>query len=136
MSYSVKVSAVLVFLSILLSAPLRAGEWAGHGCEAVAQTQQEMNRQAEDDYRKSDAELNAVYRELMTHLSGEQKKALVEAELAWIRFRDSNCACWALVHKGGSLYPLMYFGYMKSMTDERTAQLKAMKRDMLIDEQR
>ncbi|MGV8120539.1 MAG: hypothetical protein AB2L14_12330 [Candidatus Xenobiia bacterium LiM19] len=40
------------------------------------------------------------------------------------------------MHKGGSLYPLMYFGYMKSMTDERTAQLKTMKKDMLIDEQR
>jgi uncharacterized protein YecT (DUF1311 family) len=129
-----RVTLLFLFLTLTLPTPLTAGEDRGES--ALAQTQHEMNQQAEDDYKKADAELNRVYRELMGHLSGGQKKALVDAEIAWIKFRDTNCACWAFVHKGGSLHPLMYFGHMQRMTEERTKQLKVMKRDLLIDEGR
>jgi len=136
MHRAAKITHIVIFLTLFLSAPLTAGESRESSAPAVAQTQHEMNRQAEDDYKKADAELNRVYRELMGHLSGDQKKALIDAELAWIQFRDTNCACWTLVHKGGSIYPLIYFGHMKSMTEDRTKQLRLMKRDMLIDEGR
>jgi uncharacterized protein YecT (DUF1311 family) len=126
----------MLFLILSLARPLSAGESQRQHLAPVAQTQHEMNQQAEDDYKKSDAELNRVYKDLMGHLTAEQKKAMIDAELAWIRFRDANCACWALPHKGGSLHPLMYFGYMKSMTDDRIKQLKDMKRDLLIDAQK
>jgi uncharacterized protein YecT (DUF1311 family) len=128
------VSLFLLLLALITTGRPTAGEYRSSSVSTVAQTQHEMNQQAEDEYKKADAELNRVYRELMGHLSGEQKKALTVAELAWIKFRDTNCACWALVHRGGSLYPLMHFGHMKSMTEERTKQLNVMKRDMLIDE--
>jgi uncharacterized protein YecT (DUF1311 family) len=123
----------LVFTAVLSGTLMAGRNEKGHD-PAIAQTQHEMNQEAENDYKKSDAELNRVYRELMGHISGDQKKALIDAELAWIKFRDSNCACWALVHKGGSIYPLMYFGHLKTMTDDRIRQLKFMKQDMLIDE--
>jgi uncharacterized protein YecT (DUF1311 family) len=40
---------------------------------------------------RQDATLNNNYRILMSKLSSDQKKALLEAERAWIAFRDANC---------------------------------------------
>ena len=43
---------------------------------------------------KQDARLNENYKRLMSKLSEERKKALLEAQRAWIRFRDANCTFW------------------------------------------
>jgi uncharacterized protein YecT (DUF1311 family) len=40
---------------------------------------------------RQDARLNRAYRELSSALPAERKKALVEAQRAWLRFRDLNC---------------------------------------------
>src|SRR5262245_57821026 len=39
---------------------------------------------------RQDAQLNDQYKKLMTKLSEEGSKALIEAQRAWIRFRDTN----------------------------------------------
>lgn len=44
-----------------------------------------------NDYQKVDKELNSVYNKLKNGLGIEDKKALVEAQKAWIKFRDLNC---------------------------------------------
>ena len=40
---------------------------------------------------RQDAQLNDNYKKLMAKLSPLRKQALVEAERAWIQFRDANC---------------------------------------------
>jgi uncharacterized protein YecT (DUF1311 family) len=44
--------------------------------------------------KQQDARLNENYKRLMSKLSEERKKTLLEAQRAWIRFRDANCAFW------------------------------------------
>ena len=44
--------------------------------------------------KQQDARLNENYKRLMSKLSEERKKALLEAQRAWIRFRDANCTFW------------------------------------------
>src|SRR5262245_244029 len=41
---------------------------------------------------RQDARLNESYRRLATKLSEERRKALLEAQRAWIQFRDANCS--------------------------------------------
>ena len=43
----------------------------------------------ENEYRKSDAELNKVYKKLYSSLVSATE--LVEAESAWVKFRDASC---------------------------------------------
>ena len=40
---------------------------------------------------RQDARLNANYKKLMAKLSAKRKKTLIEAQRAWIKFRDLNC---------------------------------------------
>jgi len=96
----------------------------------LAQSQQEMNRDARERYDKADAELNKVYKKLIAGIVKEQKNALTDAQLAWIKYRDANCACWASPNKGGSIYPLIYYGRMKTMTEERTAELRELMKEL------
>jgi uncharacterized protein YecT (DUF1311 family) len=44
--------------------------------------------------KQQDARLNENYKRLMSKFSEERKKTLLEAQRAWIRFRDANCAFW------------------------------------------
>src|SRR5262249_26692536 len=44
--------------------------------------------------KRQDARLNENYKRLMSKLTQERKNALLEAQRAWIMFRDANCAFW------------------------------------------
>jgi uncharacterized protein YecT (DUF1311 family) len=43
------------------------------------------------ELKRQDTLLNQNYRKLMASLQPERKKALQEAQRAWIKFRDTNC---------------------------------------------
>jgi uncharacterized protein YecT (DUF1311 family) len=43
--------------------------------------------------KQQDARLNENYKRLMSKLSEERKKTLLEAQRAWIRFRDAKVRC-------------------------------------------
>ena len=45
--------------------------------------------------RRQDARLNENYKRLISRLATARKNALVEAQRAWIRFRDANCGFYA-----------------------------------------
>jgi len=40
---------------------------------------------------RQDARLNENYKRLMSKVSAKRKKTLLEAQRAWIKFRDLNC---------------------------------------------
>ena len=44
-----------------------------------------------EQYQKVDKELNSVYNKLKKELKETDKKKLIEAQKAWIKFRDLNC---------------------------------------------
>ena len=43
------------------------------------------------NYEKADEELNSVYKKLKQKLTYEEKKLLLNAQRAWIQFRDNDC---------------------------------------------
>lgn len=92
-------------------------------------TQGAMNRCAEDEYRKADAELNRIYPQVMAKLSSEHKQKLKAAQLAWIQFRDAHCDCQAFTFDGGTMQPLIKFSCLESETNARIKQLKLLAED-------
>ncbi|WP_374398228.1 lysozyme inhibitor LprI family protein [Tabrizicola sp.] len=102
---------------------------------ANAVTQQDMNQCAYNDWEAADADLNTAYKRAMTLLKSwdadlpqaEQggAEALKEAQRAWITFRDRACEAEGYAMKGGSAEPLLVYGCMRQLTEDRTAQLVA-----------
>lgn len=103
-------------------------------CEKTAVTQLEMNNCAHQEYVKADAEMNRVYKQLMSVLTADQAKdqtKLREAQRAWVKYRDANCESESSLNEGGTIYPMVYDFCLASMTEERTKRL----RDMLANSQ-
>ena len=118
-----------VLLLACLSLPATAQEI---DCENAV-TQQDMNQCAYADWEAADADLNAAYKRALDLLTewdavlpeDEQggAEALREAQRAWIPFRDRACEAEGYAMKGGSAEPLLVYGCMRLLTEERTAHL-------------
>ena len=92
-------------------------------CKAP-KTQMAMNICASQAYQAADDELNATWRQLRERLGeGPQWQATLEAQRAWITFRDAHCESIALRYAGGSIQPLIRFDCLETTTRQRTAQL-------------
>lgn len=103
---------------------------------ANAMAQVDLNACAYQDWEAADAKLNAAYQDAMALLDewdanlpeAEQggAQALKEAQRAWITFRDKACEAEGYAFKGGSAEPLLVYGCMRLLTEERTAHLTGM----------
>jgi uncharacterized protein YecT (DUF1311 family) len=121
-----------LFALCLLSLPAAAQEI---DC-ANAMAQMELNQCAYDEWEAADAALNAAYKDAMAllkewdaNLPANEKggaEALKSAQRAWITFRDEACAAEGYAMKGGSAEPLLVYGCMRVLTEERTAHLTGM----------
>src|SRR3954451_21300820 len=84
---------------------------------ANAQTQLEMNECQGREYKKADAALNAVYRQLTAKIDDEGERAsLKAAQQAWIKYRDADCEFESYLNKGGTSYSLVYSGCLTALT--------------------
>lgn len=103
---------------------------------ATAELQMELTYCAEQDWLAADADLNAAYavaRKLMqgidSDLEASQRGAadyLRDGQRAWVMFRDATCAAEGYTVRGGSAEPMVIYGCRARLTEQRTADLKAM----------
>jgi uncharacterized protein YecT (DUF1311 family) len=103
---------------------------------ANAMAQSELNQCAYADWEAADAQLNLAYKRAMALLKEwdaglppEERggaEALRNAQRAWITFRDEACAAEGYAMKGGSAEPLLVYGCMRRLTEERTNHLLGM----------
>jgi uncharacterized protein YecT (DUF1311 family) len=110
-----------LFLGLVPAADLSASE---RDCKDAVSTA-EMRTCVNERYQAADAELNRVYRQLASQLSGMRREQLKAAQQAWIVFRDKNAAFAASVVEGGTLYPLLEITELTNLTKQRTDQLRA-----------
>ncbi|HEY0099755.1 MAG TPA: lysozyme inhibitor LprI family protein [Pyrinomonadaceae bacterium] len=92
-------------------------------------TQHELNRCAARARDKADAELNKVYRELIKDTETTERAKLRAAQLAWIRFRDTQCDYESVGNKGGSIYPMVHSFCLARVTNARVKQLQEILRE-------
>ena len=87
-------------------------------------TQLDMNICAGQVAKASDRELNRVYRQVRAKYKGTaQDDRLVTAQLAWMKFRDADCAVAAGRYEGGSMASMAYAGCVDRLTQQRTKDL-------------
>ena len=88
---------MLIVLGLLLSTPALAAADSDMTQEFLTCMDKSKGVTAEmidcisAETARQDARLNANYKKLMAKLSAKRKKTLLEAQRAWIKFRDLNC---------------------------------------------
>ncbi|MBO9330016.1 DUF1311 domain-containing protein [Achromobacter xylosoxidans] len=92
-----------------------------------AATQTDMSMCADQAYRKSDADLNAAYKEINARLKDDKTAATQfhAAQRAWLSFRDAECAFAAGGTSGSSAYPMAQSACLDKLTQARTKELRA-----------
>ena len=85
-----------------------------------------MNQCAGQAFKAADKELNTIYQQITGRLKDnpDGKKLLVNAQRAWVSFRDAECTFSASGVAGGSVYPLIYSECLTGMTKTRVESLK------------
>jgi uncharacterized protein YecT (DUF1311 family) len=102
-----------------------------------AQYQIEMNLCAAREFEAADAELNRQWAEtsarmkaLDAELDREHDRqpghfdTLLEAQRAWLRFRDAQCLSESFMARGGSMQPMLDSQCKTYLTVQRTEQLR------------
>jgi uncharacterized protein YecT (DUF1311 family) len=92
-------------------------------CEGSG-SQAEASACAHEKYKAADAELNRVYGQLAGVLDAEDKAALKESELAWIKYRDTTCVFESSQYKGGTMRGMIESFCLERVTKARAAELK------------
>jgi len=77
---------------------------------------------------RQDARLNHNYKNLLSKLAAERKSALIEAQRAWIRFRDTNCRFYA-DPEGGSAARMAAGECMLNAIAQRATELGLLTND-------
>lgn len=98
-----------------------------------------MNECAKRTLAEKDKALNAAYRKLLDSLKSdgtddtidfkEARRQLVEAQRAWIRFRDNDCSAMLTVSMNGTIRGVVYLGCLQARTEQRTRELENWLRD-------
>ena len=93
---------------------------------ANAMDQATMNECANAAYQKSDAQLNALYKQIKQRLKGDgaATKLFVATQRAWVAFRDAECKFSSSAVSGGSIYPTVYAECLDRLTKARVDDFK------------
>lgn len=91
---------------------------------AKAITQADLNMCASQAAKSADRKLNQVYQTLTGRLNQQAKVKLVDAQLAWIQFRDKACEFESSRYEGGSIAPLIYSSCIRNLTERRTKDIE------------
>jgi uncharacterized protein YecT (DUF1311 family) len=99
---------------------------AAAGCNTPGLSQADLNECYGNAYKKADAELNALYRQITGRLKNDQAttKLLVAAQRAWVVFRDAECGFSASGVAGGSAYGMILAICLAKLTDKRIDDFK------------
>ena len=123
----------IVFL--LVSLPSLAQDSAQYrACNDKAKTQMEMNACASQEAARSDAELNEVYRKLLSQAASQQEAVakIKAAERAWVAYRDAYMdAMYPAKDKQaeyGSIYPMEADLLRAKLTQQQVVALKELLR--------
>lgn len=110
----------LAGISVVAVGIILSGLWA------FAQNQMELTISADEALKKADAELNAVYAQVMSSLNDAQKALLKPSQVAWIKYRDLCTDSEGAMYEGGSIRPMIELNCAADVTTEKTGRLRGM----------
>ncbi len=115
--------ALLLALPLLAASAKTQKERQVQPCEGYG-SQAEATGCAHREYQAADAELNKVYKQLVSKLDAGQQEFLKKAETAWIKYRDADCEYEDSFYAGGTMRPMINYFCMARVTRARTAELR------------
>lgn len=74
------------------------------GCFATAISQYDMNVCTGQAFKKADAALNALYRQMMSRYEPADQALLKDSERKWLAYRDAECAFESNSTAGGDFH--------------------------------
>lgn len=107
---------IAIFFSIAMLPPWA---FATEKCDPNDQTQTGMNICAKADFDAADAKLNQLYKQLAGKAEGDEKKALRDAQRAWVAYRDAECIYETAGPEGGSIRPMEEWQCATALTTAR-----------------
>jgi uncharacterized protein YecT (DUF1311 family) len=96
-------------------------------------TQTDMNLCAARDLQQEDDRLNEFYGRLIPNISIAEENLLIDAQLAWINYRDAECEFSASAYLGGSIAPLIDANCRQALTSTRADELLAYLEDRSLE---
>lgn len=90
---------------------------------AFGQTQGAMNQTASKAAETADAAMNVRYKKLMAVLNTSERASLKKAQLAWLKYRDTEAEFLSLRSQGGSVHPMVYSQNVEQLTRKWTQEL-------------
>jgi uncharacterized protein YecT (DUF1311 family) len=96
-------------------------------------TTPDTNACAAVELKSAEAKLNQVYQRVLKALDkpdaphepySEMRKSLVEAQRAWVKFREADCHAVYLKHASGTIRTVMHIGCMQGHAEKRTKELE------------
>jgi uncharacterized protein YecT (DUF1311 family) len=114
-----------LLLTFIVAVPLGGTAQAQQCSDNSSQT--ELNQCAAEQFEAADKQLNADFRQIQKRLGkdADTKALLVEAQRAWISFRDAECTFQTSGAAQGSIFPLLYANCKTALTTDRVRQLKS-----------
>ncbi len=88
-------------------------------------TQYELNGKAKKKFEDSKVKLNLILEQLLSKLNPKEKEALEKSQKSWEEYSIEQAFSASSSYQQGSIYPLIYFSELESLTIERAARLKA-----------
>lgn len=124
-----RIVALSLIFSAFFSTSVLAADKPESNCLQTAQNQTELNDCAAQTYKNADGEMNIAYKKVMDTLksSPEKSKALLQAQRAWLKFRDADCAFLSSNSAGGSINAMNNALCLSERTAERTIALNKIK---------
>jgi uncharacterized protein YecT (DUF1311 family) len=93
-------------------------------CE-YAVSNPEMIECEELQLKTATRELNNLYQQLNKVLNAKERKALSDAQKAWLGYRKAHCYSIALPFEPGSIVPVLTASCFADLTKERVKQLRS-----------
>lgn len=95
-------------------------------CDNAQGGQAGLNECYANVFKKSDAELNKLYKEIEGRLKSnpDTTKLLITSQRAWVAFRDAECNFQSGGVSGGSAAPMIYSMCLDGLTQSRIEDFK------------
>ncbi|MGP2927122.1 lysozyme inhibitor LprI family protein [Serratia bockelmannii] len=124
-----RIVALPLIFSAFFSTSVLAANKPESNCLQTAQSQAELNDCAAQTYKNADGEMNKVYKKVMDTLktSPEKSKALLQAQRAWLKFRDADCTFLSSNSADGSINAMNNALCLSERTTERANSLSKIK---------
>jgi len=95
-----------------------------------SQSQSEMNKKANTEYKKANIELNSIYQKILSEYNSDSIfiDRLKKTQRIWITYRDAELEMKFLAENKqaeyGSVYPMCVSYFLEELTKERTQKLE------------